>query len=189
VGVTRCFELPGQQEGHIFAVNLESVQQLGPIGAEVTRGLERALQRHPTDSYRLSVREDHAVPGGLTIELVPANSVYNCAEVRIHVNPTADVWVTIGEGLELELPDERSEWLPLGLEKLQDDIEGICSAAMRGEVEETVIFDEAGAIESAGTITIDGRAIEVRIHYGGSGRQGKRRERHHEYQPYVPFGE
>jgi hypothetical protein len=94
--------------------------------------------------------------------------------------------VTVGEGLEVELPTERTDWLPLGLDTLEKEIRGLCAAAIRGDVEETVTTDAIGAIESEGTITIEGRAIPVATHYGGHRRRGKRRKRHYDYQPYVP---
>lgn len=166
-------------------MNLESLRHFGALGPKVVAGLERALRDVPDHLYRISITEDRGTPDGLTAEVGPSDTGRLAASVKLHIHPRSDtVWVTVGEALELELPGDRREWRPLGLETLEDDVEALAAAALNGEVEERLIVDPYGSVTAIGSISVRGRRIAVESHSSGVERTNLDRQELR-YEPYA----
>ena len=167
-------------------MTLEQVRGLGDEGAGVVSGLLHAVKLVATDKYRISVSPNSALPKGVTVELTASDSSRLCASVKMHVAEGAEmIWITIGRGLEFEIPVPVTHaWQPFDLKTVEAAVEGLASAAIRGDVNETATVTGGEVVRSEGTVRIGANEHSVSVGHGRPGHKGEPETTRFEYQPY-----
>lgn len=167
-------------------MSLEQLREFDEEGAGVMRGLRRAVEPLALDQYRITVSPDSAVPHGVTVELTASDPSRQCAAVKMHVAKRASViWITVGRGLDFEVPVPVTDaWRPFDLGTVDDVVEAIVSAAIRGNVNETGTLVDDEVVRSEGTITIGATEFPVSVAHGRPSGKGEPRLVRFEYRPY-----